>query len=64
LQYEIDKMTVTEKYINPFTDFGVKKIFQQLFDTAEIAKFSLEEKEHYEESLKRWSHNYQNYSFQ
>jgi predicted transposase/invertase (TIGR01784 family) len=27
LQYKIDKMTVTEKYINPFTDFGFKKLF-------------------------------------
>jgi predicted transposase YdaD len=32
-------MTVTEKYINPFTDF---------------AKFSAEEKEQYEESLKSY----------
>lgn len=59
-------MTVTEKYINPFTDFGFKKlfgtepnklqekIFQRLFDAAEIAKFTLEEKEQYEESLKSY----------
>jgi hypothetical protein len=72
-------MIVTEKYINPFTDFGFKKlfgtepnkdllidflnvlknlptlekrpvklqekIFQRLFETAEIAKFSPEEKD-------------------
>ncbi len=43
-------MTVTEKYINPFTDFGFKKlfgtepnklqekIFQRLFDTADPLK--------------------------
>ena len=37
-----------EKYINPLTDFGFKK----LFESAEIAKFSKEEKEAYEESLK------------
>jgi PD-(D/E)XK nuclease family transposase len=59
-------MTVTEKYINPFTDFGFKKlfgtepnklqekIFERLFETAEIAKFSPEEKEEYEESLKSY----------
>jgi predicted transposase/invertase (TIGR01784 family) len=27
LQYKLDKMIVTEKYINPFTDFGFKKLF-------------------------------------
>ena len=66
-------MTVKEKYINPFTDFGFKKlfgtepnkdllidflnevkIFERLFETAEIAKFSPEEKEEYEESLKSY----------
>lgn len=40
--------TVTEKYINPLTDFGFKK----LFEAAEIAKFTPEEREAYEESLK------------
>ena len=40
-------MTVTEKYINPFTDKLQEKIFQRLFDTAEIAKFTPEEKEEY-----------------
>jgi hypothetical protein len=34
-------MALVEKYINPFTDFGFKK---RLFDAAEIAKFSTEEK--------------------
>lgn len=37
-----------DKYINPLTDFGFKK----LFEAAEIAKFSPEEREAYEESLK------------
>ncbi len=91
-------MTVTEKYINPFTDFGFKKlfgtepnkdlpidflnevilpkqrlyvlknlhnlhkrptklqekIFQRLFETAEIARFTPEEKQQYEDSLKSY----------
>ena len=42
-------MTLIEKYINPFTDFGFKK-----FEAAEIARFSPEEKEQYEESLKSY----------
>ena len=77
LQDKIDKMTVTEKYINPFTDFGFKKlfgtepnknlpnlekrptklqekVFERLFEAAEIAKFSSEEKEEYQESLKTY----------
>jgi predicted transposase/invertase (TIGR01784 family) len=37
-----------DKYINPFTDFGFKK----LFEAAEIARFSPAEKNKYEESLK------------
>ncbi len=37
-----------DRYINPLTDFGFKK----LFEAAEIAKFTLEEREAYEESLK------------
>ncbi|MEZ4988376.1 MAG: PD-(D/E)XK nuclease family transposase [Saprospiraceae bacterium] len=41
-------MAIKEKYINPFTDFGFKK----LFEAAEIAKFTPEEKEQYEDSLK------------
>ena len=41
-------MTVKEKYINPFTNF------ERLFETAEIAKFSPEEKEEYQESLKSY----------
>lgn len=76
-------MALQDKYINPFTDFGFKKlfgsepnkdllidvlqqlpylqnrpqalqdrIFQKLFEAAEIAKFTLDEKTKYEESLK------------
>ena len=37
-----------EKYVNSFTDFGFKK----LFETAEIAKFSTEQLNSYEDSLK------------
>lgn len=37
-----------EKYINPYTDFGFKKLFGQ----AEIAKFTPEERQDYEESVK------------
>ena len=36
-----------ERYINPYTDFGFKKLFKQ----AEIAKFSPEERQDYEESV-------------
>lgn len=59
-------MALQDKYINPFTDFGFKKlfgsepnkdtlqerVFQKLFETAEIAKFTPDEKNKYEESLK------------
>ncbi len=41
-------MNLKEKYINPLTDFGFKK----LFESAEIAKFTPEERVAYEESLK------------
>ena len=37
-----------EKYINPFTDYGFKK----LFETAEIAKFTPDQVRSYEDSLK------------
>ena len=37
-----------EKYINPHTDFG----FQKLFDQAEIARYSESERRQYEESRK------------
>jgi flagellar biosynthesis/type III secretory pathway protein FliH len=56
-----------EKYINPFTDYGFKRlfgeepnkelkesIFMHLFEVAEIAKFSKEEADAYEESLKSY----------
>ena len=39
-----------EKYINPFTDYG----FKRLFEVAEIAKFSPEEVQAYQESLKSY----------
>lgn len=39
---------LVEKYINPLTDFGLQK----LFEAAEIAKFTVKEREAYEESLK------------
>ncbi|TAN66397.1 MAG: hypothetical protein EPN17_13945 [Methylobacter sp.] len=41
-------MYLTEKYINPFTDYG----FKRLFDVAEIAKFNREQLMQYEDSLK------------
>ena len=41
-------MALQDKYINPFTDFG----FIKLFEAAEIAKFTPDEKNKYEESLK------------
>jgi predicted transposase/invertase (TIGR01784 family) len=37
-----------EKYINPFADYGFKK----LFETAEIAKFTPDQIRSYEDSLK------------
>jgi predicted transposase/invertase (TIGR01784 family) len=39
---------LTDKYINLFTDFGFKKLFEQ----AEIAQFSEQEYQEYENSLK------------
>jgi len=43
-----------ERYINPYTDFGLKKlfIFSRLFDQAEIAQFTPEERREYQESVK------------
>ena len=43
-----------EKYINPYTDFGFKK----LFDQAEIARYSETERRQYEESKKVFLDNY------
>ena len=37
-----------DRYINPFTDFG----FKRLFEAAEIARFDAAEREAYEESIK------------
>ena len=39
---------MTGRYVNPYTDFG----FKRLFETAEIARFSESEIRDYEESLK------------
>ena len=39
-----------EKYINPFTDYG----FDELFETAEIAKFTPDQIRSYEDSLKHY----------
>ena len=81
-------MMTTEKYINPYTDFGFKKlfgtemnkamfdkwmfvlrnlsrlldrpkalqdrIFTKLFEQAEIAKYSVEERREYEASVKNY----------
>ncbi len=45
-----------DRYINPLTDFGFKKlqerIFEKVFQSAEIAKFSPDERKAYEDSLK------------
>ena len=43
-----------EIYINPYTDFGFKKLFEQ----AEIAKYSGLERRQYEESKKVFWDNY------
>lgn len=43
-----------EIYINPYTDFGFKKLFEQ----AEIAKYSDLERRQYEESKKVFWDNY------
>jgi len=40
------------KYINPFTDFGFKRIFGEEFNEAEIAAFTPVEREAYEDSVK------------
>lgn len=46
----MDMRTVQEqeRYINPYTDFG----FKRLFEHAEIAKFTPKERQAYEESVK------------
>ena len=41
---------VQERYINPYTDFGFKKFFEQ----AEIARYNPEERREYEESVKNF----------
>ena len=58
-------MNIEERYISLLTDFGFKrlnnrpaalkeKIFTQLFEEAEIAKFSKRELQEYEDSLKAY----------
>jgi hypothetical protein len=44
------KMATSEKFINPFTDFGFKKIFQ----VADLAGMNRKERQDYEESLKHY----------
>lgn len=42
-----------DKYVNPFTDFGFKKLFgEELFEAAQIACFTPMERQAYEDSLK------------
>jgi len=43
-----------ERYINPYTDFGFKKLFEQ----AEIARYSEIERRQYEDSKKVFWDNY------
>ena len=43
-----------ERYINPYTDFGFKRLFEQ----AEIAKFTPKERQAYEESVKEFRDYY------
>ena len=44
----------SERYINPYTDFGFKKLFEQ----AEIARYSEAKRWEYEESRKVFWDNY------
>ncbi len=44
-------MALQDKYINPFTALQ-ERVFHKLFEAAEIAKFTPDEKTKYEESLK------------
>ena len=39
---------IRERYIDPYTDFG----FKRLFDQAEIASFTPQERREYQESVK------------
>ena len=39
------------RYVNPFIDFGLKEVFKE---TAEIANYSSEERDQYEQSLKAY----------
>lgn len=44
----MERMPLENRYVNPYTDFGFKK----LFEAAEIAKFTKAEYDEYEENLK------------
>lgn len=44
----MERMPLENRYVNPYTDFGFKK----LFEAAEIAKFTKAEYDEYEKSLK------------
>ncbi len=57
LETSYDKWLYVLKYLPTFSERPIKlqeRIFQRLFEAAEIAKFSAEEKEQYEESLKSY----------
>ena len=43
-----------EKYINPFTDYDKlrERVFEKLFETAEIARFTPDQVRFYEDNLK------------
>ena len=46
------------RFINPYTDFGFKPVFEQAFATAELARMSRDELLLYEASLKAYRDNY------
>lgn len=45
--YDPNDIAMTERYINPHTDFG----FTRLFEQAEISKFNQQELKSYEDSV-------------
>ena len=45
-------MALQDRYINPFTEALQERVFQKLFEAAEIAKFTPDKKTKYEERLK------------
>ena len=46
----MENSLIRDRYVNPYTDFGFKK----LFEAAEIAKFTPRELNEYEDSLKNY----------